>query len=181
MKSPKASALLAALWAMAPSGVLSQCFPDTITYSTTQSLTSHVQYTSCDHAADGPKVWPIDLVSYDWWYFDAVSDDGKEAVTIVFFASSALGFIDTTSVESILNVAITGTFANGTTTGDSALATSATVTSAGNGNGASGNWTGSGCSFTGAADLSSYSIAIDSPSVGISGTVDFVSVSGHRA
>jgi hypothetical protein len=180
MKSPKASALLAALWAMAPSGVLSQCFPDAITYSTTQSLTSHVQYTSCDHAADGPKVWPIDLVSYDWWYFDAVSDDGKEAVTIVFFASSALGFIDTTSLESILNVAITGTFANGTTTGNSALATSATVTSVGNGNGASGNWTGSGCSFTGAADLSSYSITIDSPSVGISGTVDFVSVSGPR-
>ncbi|EXJ70681.1 hydroxyneurosporene synthase (CrtC) [Cladophialophora psammophila CBS 110553] len=172
MRSLKTPVLLSALLALAP-GALSQCFNDTLTYSSTQSLTSTVQFTSCDEAADGPRVFPIDLTSYDWWYFDTVSDDGTQALTIIFFASSFLGFSNTASIEDILNVAIAATFPNGTQVSQTALATAVTVNTIGNG--ASGDWTGSGCSFTGTPDLSQYAITINNPSLGISGTVDFVS------
>ncbi|KIY02374.1 uncharacterized protein Z520_02512 [Fonsecaea multimorphosa CBS 102226] len=172
MKSLKTPVLLSALLALAP-GALSQCFPDTLTYSSTQSLTSTVQFTSCEGAADGPRVFPIDLTSYDWWYFDTVSDDGTQALTIIFFTSSFLGFPNTPALEDILNVAIAATFPNGTQVSSTALATSVTVNTVGNG--ASGNWTGSGCSFTGTPDLSQYAITIDNATLGISGTVDFIS------
>ncbi|OAP64514.1 hypothetical protein AYL99_00486 [Fonsecaea erecta] len=171
MKSLKPSVLLPALLALAP-GALSQCFPNPLTYSSTQTLTSTVQFTSCG-AADGPKVFPIDLTSYDWWYFDTVSDDGTQALTIIFFTASVLGFPNTEAIEDILNVAIQATFPNGTQVGSTAFATSVTVETIGNG--AVGNWSGSGCSFTGTPDLSQYAITIDNPSLGISGTVDFIS------
>lgn len=175
MKGLTIPAFLSGLSALIRVGA-SQCFDGSTTYQEALSVPpSVVQYSSCGHAADGPKVYPIDAVSYDWWYFDAVSSDGKEALTVIFFTASPAGFPSLASVPNPLNVAIAGTFANGTTAGGSALATSVTVDVVGNG--ASGNWTDSGCAFTGTPDLSRYVVTVGNPSLGISGTLELVSVS----
>lgn len=175
MKTPALQIFSSAILALTVRCV-AQCFNPSVTYSSLLSLTPGlVQYTSCNGLADGPKVYPIDATSYDWWYYDAVSKDGTEAVTLIFFTTAILGFPDPASVADPLNVVMMGTFADGSTSTGSALATSVTVDTVGNG--ASGNWTGTGCSFEGTADLSKYTITIDSPAAGISGTVELVSVS----
>jgi hypothetical protein len=146
------------------------------TYLPTLSANSTVQYTSFANntGADGPKVHPISNGTYDWWYFDAVSSDGTEAVTVVFYAASASGFIDAASEKDILNVQILGTLANGTTLGAYVGATEAVVTTVGNS--ATGNWVESGCNFTGAHDLSGYEVTVNNPDLGISGTMKLKSV-----
>lgn len=45
-----------------------------------------------------------------------------------------------------------------------------------NGNGASGDWKGTGFSFEGTSDLSSYTVTIDSPLLGVKGTLVLDSV-----
>lgn len=132
------------------------------------------QFVSCNTGHDGPKVSPISATAYDWWYFDAVSDDGSEALTVVFFTASALGFpFELTSAVDATTAAVFATFADGTTSVVPLVAAGATITTAGDG--ASGVWKGAG-NFTGAPDLSSYHVAIDSPLLGVHGTLQLTSV-----
>jgi hypothetical protein len=44
------------------------------------------------------------------------------------------------------------------------------------GNGASGDWVGTGFSFTGASDLSAYTVVVDSTALDVKGTVSFKEV-----
>jgi hypothetical protein len=41
---------------------------------------------------DGPQLSAVNSSSYEWWYFDAVSQDLKCAITIVFYTALASGF-----------------------------------------------------------------------------------------
>jgi hypothetical protein len=133
------------------------------------------QFTSCATGHDGPKVSPINGTTYDWWYFDAVSDDGTESLVVVFFTSSAAGFpFEFTSAIDATTVAVFATYADGTSSLSPLLASSATITSTGNK--VSGNWPGAGASFEGSSDLSTYSISVNNLLGGVSGTFEMESV-----
>ena len=150
-------------------------FPNTITTGE-----STAQYISGASGLDGPKVTPsINATTYDWWYFDALSSDASMGIVVVFYLSTDLGF-PFVPPGSALSVDIFATFEDGSLVflplsdipGD---AGSATITT--NGDGASGVWEGTGFQFQGAPDLSSYTVTIDNPTLGISGTLDLKSVS----
>jgi hypothetical protein len=142
------------------------------TYSIRPSVS---QFTSCATGHDGPKVSPINGTTYDWWYFDAVSDDGTESLVVVFFTSSAAGFpFEFTSAIDATTVAVFATYADGTSSLSPLLASSATITSAGDK--VSGNWPGAGASFEGSSDLSTYSISVNNLVGGVSGTFELESV-----
>lgn len=137
---------------------------------------SVAQYTACDVGADGPKVSPINTTAYDWWYFDAVSDDGTESLVVVFFTSSALGFpFEFTGAVDATTVTVFATYADGTSSLTPLLASGARIET--KGDGASGTWTASGASFTGAEDLSTYDVEIDNLLGGVRGTFHLESVS----
>jgi hypothetical protein len=76
---------------------------------------SIAQYISGDSGLDGPKVSPeINATSFDWLYFDAVSEDSSMAIVIVFFLSTDLGFPFVLPL-SALSVYISTTFEAGST------------------------------------------------------------------
>ena len=123
---------------------------------------------------DGPKLDFVNGTSFDWWYFDAVSSDGSTQLTITFFntVATTLGFgagFGTTNF-----VSFTAYFPNGTEYQQFGLAGPAIVTEGLFG--IEGNWTGTGFTFVGTADLSYYRIDIDSPALGIQGYMAFDSV-----
>lgn len=164
------------LLALAPS-VLAQCYGNKITFSPIlYDGPSHVQLTSCPSQADGPRVFPINATTFDWWYFDAVSQDGTQALTVIFFTSSFVGFsFDVASVIDPLNIWIFSNFGDGIPAVNLPVAaTSVTILT--DENGASGNWTGSGISFVGTPDLNTYKINFDSPIAGLSGSMTLNSV-----
>lgn len=141
---------------------------------------STAQYISGSSSLDGPKITPVvNSTSYDWWYFDAVSDDASMGIVVVLYLSTDLGF-PFVPPGSALSVDIFATFGDGSLVflplndvpGD---AGSAIITT--DGDGASGVWEGTGFSFDGTPDLSSYTVIIDNPTLGISGTLDLKSVS----
>lgn len=138
-------------------GGFAQCPKQVTTYSPILSPgPSDVLFTSCASGADGPRVYPINGTTFDWWYFDAVSDDGEHALTVIFFTSSFVGFsFDLLNAIDPLNVYV---FYNNGGDGFSFPISSTSVTIKLDGDGASGDWTGSGASFQGAADLSTYKV-----------------------
>lgn len=142
-------------------GVYSQCFNNSLTFSPAlYAGPSEVQFTSCASGADSPRVYPINATTFDWWYFDAVSDDGTQALTVIFFTSSYIGFsFDLASTVDPLNVWVFANTGPGSALSFPVVATSVAVDTVGNG--ASGNWTGSGISFVGAPDLSTYTVTFD--------------------
>lgn len=144
---------------------------------------SIAQFVSGSSALDGPKLTnEVNATSFDWWYFDAVSSDSKAAVVIVFYLSTSLGFPFVPS-GSVLSVDIFATFPNGSLVfdplADPLIGGSATITT--NGDGASGTWGGTGFSFEGAPDLSSYTVTVDNPVLGIKGTLQLNSVSAQSS
>jgi hypothetical protein len=165
------------LLALAPSAALAQCYGNTNTFSPIlYDGPSQVQFTSCPSQADGPRVFPINATTFDWWYFDAVSEDGTQALTVIFFTSSFVGFsFDPISAIDPLNIWIFSNFGDGIPAVNLPVAaTSVTTTS--DGNGVSGDWTGSGISFVGAPDLSTYEITFNNTLVGLTGTFKLNSV-----
>ncbi|KFY46544.1 hypothetical protein V495_02397 [Pseudogymnoascus sp. VKM F-4514 (FW-929)] len=161
---------LASFAALVPAA-LSQCFPDTMNFSPITSIgTPQVQFTSCPSQADGPRIDKLGLSTFDWWYFDAVSTDGSQAFTVIFFTSSAIGFsFDFFSAVDPLNVWVFATFGDGSPASVFPVP-AVSVTTTTNGDGASGDWHGSGISFKGESDLSSYVVKLDNPVIGLTGT-----------
>ena len=141
---------------------------------------SIAQYVSGASGLDGPKITPVvNATSYDWWYFDAVADDASMGIVVVFYLSTDLG-LPFLAPLSAISVDVFATFADGTLVflplnDVPGNAGSATITT--DGDGASGVWEGTGFSFEGTLDLSSYTVTIDNPTLGISGTLDLKSVS----
>ena len=123
---------------------------------------------------DGPKLDFVNGTSFDWWYFDTVSSDGTYQLTITFFntVATTLGF--GSLFPSTNFVSFTAYFPNGTEYQQFDFAGPAIVTDGPFG--IEGNWTGTGFTFVGSADLSCYEINIDSPALGIQGSVVFDSV-----
>jgi hypothetical protein len=123
---------------------------------------------------DGPKLDFVNGTSFDWWYFDAVSSDGSYQLTITFYTTVAttLGFA--TGFGTTNFVSFTALYPNGTEYQQFDFAGPAIVSDGPFG--IEGNWTGTGFTFTGSADLSYYHIDIDSPALGIDGSVTFQSV-----
>lgn len=155
----------------------SSCFNAEVTLSGTPALgPSDVQFESCLSGADSPKVVPYNLTSFDWWYFDAVSEDGAEGLVIVFYSASEASFPFDLDLQSDLSVMVQGTWEGGSSSllysSYTRLATVSTV-----GDGSNGNWIDAGGSWTSTPDLSQYSISIDNENV--SGTFNLESVSRH--
>jgi hypothetical protein len=123
---------------------------------------------------DGPKIDFVNGTSFDWWYFDAVSSDGTYQLTVTFYTTVAttLGFA--TGFGTTNFVSFTAMYPNGTEYQQFGFAGPAIIS---NGFfGIQGNWTGTGFTFQGTADLSYYKIIIDSPALGIQGSMTFNSV-----
>jgi hypothetical protein len=140
------------------------------------NLASIAQYVSKHNGLDAPHVTPINESAYDWWYFDAYSNDLKYGVVVVFFNAPATGFALSGAAanditEAYLFVSVPG---QPFLIQQNISATEATVDYAGNG--ASGDWKGSGFSFTGEPDMSEYTITIDYPELAYKGTLSFTSV-----
>lgn len=140
---------------------------------------SIAQYVSGTSGLDGPKMSPeINATSFDWWYFDAVAEDGLSAIVIVFYVSTTLAFL--VPPLSTLSASIFATFEDGSILSLPAdilpnIAGEATITT--DGDGASGIWKGTGFEFQGTPDLSSYVVTINAPLLGVSGTLELTSVS----
>lgn len=117
--------------------------------ATTEARTHAPNYAS---AFDGPR--PLDSKSFDWWYFDAVTQDGTGAISVVFYRNAefnpypSFDYVTVSVVRPdrdafLLNLA----------------ADSAKIST--QGHAANGLWEGSGCSFEGAPDLSVYTVTIN--------------------
>jgi hypothetical protein len=127
------------------------------------------QFVSSASGLDSPKVIPINASAYDWWYFDAVSDDAQESIVIVFYTVSAAGFPGGSSPTSVNSVGINAQFRNGTSFSVLIPATSATIVTVENGT--SGHFRGTGCAWISAPNMARYLITVDSPSYGVQGTL----------
>src|SRR5882757_9231402 len=114
-------------------GGFTQCFADSLSFSPVlYAGPSQVQFTSCASGADGPRVVPINATTFDWWYFDAVSDDGTQALTVTFFTSSFIGFsFDLQNAVDPLNVYIFANTGTGSPVSFPIAATSVTIDSVG--------------------------------------------------
>lgn len=162
------------LFASATAAASTLVVPNTIA-----SGPSVAQFVSGASALDGPKLTnEVNATSFDWWYFDAVSSNSQAAIVVVFYLSTSLGF-PFVPPGTVLSVDIFATYPDGSQVffpvGNPPVGGSATITT--DGDGTSGNWAGTGFSFEGTPDLSSYTVTIDSPIFGVSGTLTLNSVS----
>ena len=112
------------------------------------------------------------------WYFDVVSADAQQSVTVVFYNSGPHGFIN--SYENApLSVSLTGLLPNGSAYSFTAPASGAVVSNEKGGIATSAVFEDSGFSFNGTnsrhGDVS-YVIVIDNPSLGIQGTITLKSL-----
>jgi hypothetical protein len=124
---------------------------------------------------DGPKFDFFNDTVYQWWYFDVVSSILDSSVTVEFQVGSALA-LGLGSPEILTYVSVTGKLPNGTLF-DIASIPANNITIQTVGQGSSGIWNGSGCSWTGTPDLSKYSLTLNAPEFGIQGTISLTSVS----
>lgn len=169
-------ALAGILYASGPMVLCSQ----TINVSNVIRLGNSVaQFVSGTSGLDGPKMDPeINATSFDWWYFDAVSEDNSCAVVIVFYMTTDLGFPFVPPL-STLSVDIFATFEDGTLVFlplNSSPLSAGEATVVTDGDGSSGIWKGTGFEWKGVPDLSQYVVTIDSPLLDISGTLVLTSV-----
>jgi len=130
-----------------------------------------------DGPFDGPKADFFNLTTWQWWYFDAVSDDLKQSIVLVFFVntvgasgSNALPF---NAVE--VNMA----FADGSlgvAGGGASDVVIATI-----GDGASGFMNGTGYTWFETSDLSSLYIDVNDVANNLTGSIKFSSDGPHHA
>jgi hypothetical protein len=137
------------------------------------------QFISGSSALDGPKIEKNNVTTFDWWYFDAVSQTDNQSLVVVFFVATNQSFIGLNSATSILSAIVCGGFDDGTNLviqvqdlpGAPGSATIVT-----DGNGASGDWLSTGFSFTGTSDLSAYEVVIENDTIDVHGTFSLDSV-----
>ncbi|KAF7360020.1 hypothetical protein MVEN_00729600 [Mycena venus] len=144
--------------------------------ATVSNDTSSALFTSSATSLDGPKIHPVNNSAFDWWYFDVVSADPTSvaSVVIVFYTSTATAFPFIPPSDSVTRAQISVSFPNGTIFSAFATADGATVTA--DDNASSGNWHGSGFQWSSNTGTSRYTIFVDSPEIGVQGTIKFHSV-----
>ena len=168
--------ILSTLWALLAMRVAGST--TTTVRNVIQAGTSVAQFVSDASGLDSPKVHPNNATSFDWWYFDAVSNDNLASVVIVFYLSTDLGF-PFLLPGSAISVDIFVSFDDGTylflplndlpsTAGEATIVT--------DGNGSSGVWDNTGFQWTSSSDMSQYVVTINSPWLGISGSLTLNSV-----
>ena len=132
---------------------------------TVQPGASCMQTRSNQGPFDGPKLDFINATSFDFWYFDVAGHDGTASIVLAFYTASsyALGASPTppTPTDNINFITVYGSFPNGTLFYTQVEAGDAIVTT--EGDGSSGNWTGTGVGWVGTSDLSSWAVTIDMP------------------
>ena len=129
--------------------------------------------TTAEQSFDGPMVDGVNATSFEWWYFDTVTQDGTQEITITFYRTQLLS-----DLPEINTVEIGIVWPNGTTGKYPLAADSSSVIT--NYYGASGVWNGAGAIFNGTSTLSDYTVALDN-SV-IKGSLSIYSIApGHYA
>jgi hypothetical protein len=126
-----------------------------------QAGPSQGQFVSSDRGLDAPKIHSVNGSAYDWWYFDAVSDDAKASLVIVFYTASPAGFPFGSFPSTVDSVTIDAEFSNGTSFGASIPASSATIVTVGDGT--TGIFEGAGSCWTSAPDMSRYLLKVEIP------------------
>ncbi len=127
---------------------------------------------------DGPQLSAVNNTSWDWWYFDAVSSDGKSNVVIVFYTASRSGFTFLPPSPDITLFQLHSLLPNGTVFDVFIPAEEAVITTVGEGS--SGDFKGTNASWTGSSDLKHYKIKVYSPVNGVFGTFNLRSLPpGH--
>lgn len=144
--------------------------------ATASNHISEVEFVAKENGLDAPHVTPINASTYDWWYFDVVSEDQGYNVVVTFFAApgSAFAFSGAPATDITEAYLFVSTPENPMYIDESIPATKALVVSVGNG--ASGIWEGSGFAFAGTPDMSEYEVTINSPQIGVKGTIIMKSV-----
>lgn len=98
-----------------------------------RKVPSQVEFEYSGAGLDGPKVKPANTTTFDWWYFDAVSDDlasgDLSSVVLVFYDATPGGFAALSNKTTKLEASITGSFKDGTPFGISGYPAEATVIS----------------------------------------------------
>ncbi|KAH8706047.1 hypothetical protein BGW36DRAFT_354426 [Talaromyces proteolyticus] len=135
-----------------------------------------VVVSSLEGPIDGPKFDYINSTVYQWWYFDVVSSDLESCLTVQFNIGSELALGFGNASEILPYVAINGKFPNGTLF-DMASVPATNITIQTIGQGSSGVWEGTGCSWEGTPDLSEYVLTLNAPEQGIQGSVYLKSIS----
>ncbi|KAL4748435.1 hypothetical protein BDW72DRAFT_214816 [Aspergillus terricola var. indicus] len=140
-------------------------------------------YTSGRDGFDAPKIHPVNATTYDWWWFDAIqqpvpTEDGGLAqahIVAIFYTLGSDSFKVLTEqfpngLPSGNIVQITLAWPNGTIESPIALPAGDAIITV-EGDRSSGNFTGTGCSWVGTADMSAYVVHIDVPEHDISGSL----------
>jgi hypothetical protein len=167
--------ILSTLWILTQNVLPSETL---VVPNTIQTGTSIAQFVSGVSGLDGPKVQPVNATTFDWWYFDAVSKDSLSSIVVVFYLSTDLGFPFLLPLSAV-SVDIFVSFEDGTllflpindlpsTAGEATIVT--------DGDGSSGSWASTGFQWTSTSDMSQYTVTIDSPLLGISGSLVINSV-----
>ncbi|KAJ6502374.1 hypothetical protein C8R45DRAFT_1051388 [Mycena sanguinolenta] len=165
-------ALLGLAFATGCSSARSVCnLPGTVSNGTSQA-----QFISGATGLNAPKVHPINASAYDLWYFDVVSTDpnSKASVVVVFFDTAPGTFPFVAPSNTTLTASLTISFPNGTLASiglGSEPANDATIVA--DGNGSSGDWNGSGFSWTYNVGSGAYDVFIDSPQLDVKGQIHF--------
>lgn len=140
------------------------------------NTTSDAILTSTAYGLDAPKIMPINSTSWDWWYFDVVSEDVQSSAVVIFFTAPETGFVFAQApvqdiLEASLSLKLPGVSDVISITNFAEKATVITVK-----NGASGDWAGTGFSFEGSPDLREYTVSINDEKLGVEGSITFHSV-----
>lgn len=116
------------------------------------------------------------LISHHRWYFDAISQTTDASITVVFYNSGPDGFVND-YLSGPFSVALNGAFENGTVFNIAVDSTGGLILDYESTDGSiTGQWIGAdNVSFTGTA-LTDYTIDIDAPGVGVTGSITFQSV-----
>jgi hypothetical protein len=140
------------------------------------NLASKVDFVARETGLDAPHVTPINASTYDWWYFDVVSEDQGYSVVVTFFAApeSAFAFSGAPATDVTEAYLFVSTPENPMYIDEPIPATKALVVNAGNG--ASGVWEGSGFAFAGTPDMAEYEVTINSPQIAVKGKITMQSV-----
>lgn len=148
---------------------------------TVQNGISHAQFSSSTGndtglftGVDSPKLDFINSTVTQWWYFDAVSTDLLNSLTIIFFTSTSLAFPFILPNDSVTVAYVWATFPNGTVYTGYTTASFATITTIGDGS--SGSWESTGFKWDGDPKMQKYIVTIESNEMDISGTLELDSV-----
>ena len=138
------------------------------------------QFISASSGLDAPKLCcRLNATTFDWWYFDAVSETSNASVVIAFYlgANSAFPFLPNgTAISADIGLTLEdGTqiyVPVGNAPGARGTATIVTY-----GDGSSGLWNSTGFRWVGSSDLSYYVVQVDAPDYNITGNLVLYSVS----